>query len=272
MGLDLLWRRKGLKVPAKQPKRGRLWLNDGSCVRLRAERADHVWSYDFVHHRTRDGRAFRTLNVLDEFTRESLGIGVARKISSTDVIDVLTNMFLIRGVPAYIRSDNGPEFVAESVRRWVAAVGAQTAFIEPGASWENGFIESFNARLRDELLNSEVFYSLREARHCRGDPPVAASIPCDRASSPEDIFVHWMSSPRRTQSSLRPHRPRTRLGPRPAGWTRSFSRRTRPARESCKSDGRRDRPPQSLRPPTSPRLGPGLQHAPQPGLFELRPG
>ena len=99
-------------MPGKQPKRDRLWLNDGSCVRLRAERADHVWSYDFVHHRTHDGRAFRTLNVLDEFTRESLGIRVRPKLSSTDVIDVLTNLFILRGVPAYIRSDNGPEFVA----------------------------------------------------------------------------------------------------------------------------------------------------------------
>ena len=152
--VERLWRREGLKVPGKQPKRGRLWLNDGSCVRLRAERADHVWSYDFVHHRTHDGRAFCMLNVLDEFTRESLAIRARRKLSSADVIDVLTDLFVLRGVPAYIRSDNGSEFVAEAVRRWIAAVGAQTAFIEPGSPWENGYIESFNARLRDELLRS----------------------------------------------------------------------------------------------------------------------
>ena len=152
--VERLWRREGLKVPGKQPKRGRLWLNDGSCVRLRAERADHVWSYDFVHHRTYDGRAFCMLNVLDEFTRESLAIRVRRKLSSADVIDVLTDLFILRGVPAYIRSDNGPEFVAEAVRYWIAAVGARTAFIEPGSPWENGYIESFNARLRDELLRS----------------------------------------------------------------------------------------------------------------------
>ena len=159
-----LWRREGLRVPGKQPMRGRLWLNDGSCIRLRAERADHVWSYDFVHHRTYDGRAFRMLNVLDEFTREGLAIRVRRKLSSIDVIDVLTDLFLLRGVPAYIRSDNGPEFVAEAVRRWIAAVGSRTAFIEPGSPWENGYIESFNARLRDEFLNGEIFYTLKEAQ------------------------------------------------------------------------------------------------------------
>ena len=155
--IERLWRREGLKVPGKQPKRGRLWLNDGSCVRLRAERADHVWSYDFVHHRTYDGRALRMLNVLDEFTRESLAIRVRRKLSSIDVIDVLTDLFILRGIPTWIRSDNGPEFVAEAVRQWIAAVGARTAFIEPGSPWENGYIESFNARLRDELLNGEIF-------------------------------------------------------------------------------------------------------------------
>ena len=162
--VERLWRREGLKVPGKQPKRGRLWLNDGSCVRLRAARADHVWSYDFVHHRTHDGRVFRTLNVLDEFTRESLSIRVRRKLSSVDVIDVLTELFILRGIPAYIRSDNGPEFVAGAVRQWIAAVGARTAFIEPGSPWENGCIESFNARLRDELLNGEIFYTLKEAQ------------------------------------------------------------------------------------------------------------
>ena len=128
--VERLWRREGLKVPGKQPKRGRLWLNDGSCVRLRAEWADHVWSYDFVHHRTHDGRAFRTLNVLDEFTRESLAIRARRKLSSADVIDVLTDLFVLRGIPAYIRSDNGPEFVAGAVRQWIAAVGARQAIAQ----------------------------------------------------------------------------------------------------------------------------------------------
>lgn len=162
--IERLWRREGLKVPMKQPKKGRLWLNDGSCVRLRPEYKDHVWSYDFVHCRTDDGRAFRILNILDEFTRECLAIRVRCKLNSMDVLDVLTDLFILRGIPAYIRSDNGPEFVARAVRDWIGTVGAKTAFIEPGSPWENGYCESFNGRLRDELLNGEIFYSLREAQ------------------------------------------------------------------------------------------------------------
>ncbi|WP_299949438.1 IS3 family transposase [uncultured Ruegeria sp.] len=162
--VERLWRREGLKVPMKQPKKGRLWLNDGSCVRLRPEYRNHVWSYDFVHCRTDDGKAFRTLNILDECSRECLAIRVERKLNSTDVIDVLTDLFILRGAPSFIRSDNGPEFVAQAVRDWIAAVGAKTAYIEPGSPWENGYCESFNGRFRDELLNGEIFYSLREAQ------------------------------------------------------------------------------------------------------------
>jgi transposase InsO family protein len=162
--VERIWRREGLKVPSKQPKRSRLWLNDGSCVRLRPERPNHVWSYDFVEDRTHEGRKFRMLNVLDEFTRECLAIRVDRKLKSTDVIDVLSELFILRGVPGHVRSDNGPEFVAKAVRDWIAAVGAKTAFIEPGSPWENGYCESFNSKLRDELLNGELFYSLAEAR------------------------------------------------------------------------------------------------------------
>ncbi len=162
--IERLWRREGLKVPMKQPKKGRLWLADGSCIGLRPEHRDHVWSYDFVHCRTDDGKAFRTLNILDEFTRECLTIRVRRRQSSIDVIDALSDLFILRGVPRFIRSDNGPEFVAEAVRRWITAVGAKTAFIEPGSPWENGYCESFNGRLRDDLLNGEIFYSLREAQ------------------------------------------------------------------------------------------------------------
>ena len=117
-----------------------------------------------MHHRTHVGRDFPTLNILDEFTRESLAIRVRRKLSSVDVIDILTDLFILRGIPAYIRSDNGPEFVAGAVRQWIAADGARTAFIEPGSPWENGYIESFNARLRDELLNGEVFYTMKAAQ------------------------------------------------------------------------------------------------------------
>ena len=158
------WRREGLKVPQKQRKKGRLWLNDGFCVRLKPERANHVWSYDFVQDHTADGRAYRTLNTIDEYTREALMICVDRKLNSTDVLDVLTDLFILRGPPDYIRSDNGPEFIALKVRDWIAAVGAKTAYIEPGSPWENGYCESFNARFRDELLNGEIFYSLREAQ------------------------------------------------------------------------------------------------------------
>ena len=162
--VERIWRREGLKVPAKQPKRGRLWLADGSCLRLRAEYPNHVWSYDFVEDRTHDGRKYRMLNLIDEFTHECLAIRVARKLKATDVIDVLSDLFLVRGVPGHIRSDNGPEFVAKAVQEWITAVGAKTAYIAPGSPWENGFIESFNARLRDELLDGEIFYSLREAK------------------------------------------------------------------------------------------------------------
>ncbi len=162
--VERIWRREGLKVPAKQPKRGRLWLNDGSCIRLRPEHRDHVWSYDFVEDRTHDGRKFRTLNVVDEFTRECLAIRVARKLKAVDVIDVLSDLFILRGVPGHVRSDNGPEFVAQAVQDWIKAVGAKTAYIAPGSPWENGYVESFNARLRDELLDGEIFYSLREAQ------------------------------------------------------------------------------------------------------------
>ena len=162
--VERIWRREGLKVPQKQPKKGRLWLNDGSCIRLRPEYRDHVWSYDFVEDRTHNGRKFRMLNIIDEFTRESLAIRVDRKLNSTSVIDALTDLFILRGVPGHIRSDNGPEFIARAVREWIAAVGAKTAYIEPGSPWENGYCESFNSKLRDELLNGEIFYSLAEAR------------------------------------------------------------------------------------------------------------
>ena len=162
--VERIWRREGLKVPHKQPKRGRLWLNDGSCIRLRPEYPNHVWSYDFVEDRTHNGRKYRMLNIIDEFTRECLAIRVNRKLNSTDVIGVLSDLFIMRGVPGHVRSDNGPEFVAKAVRDWIGAVGAKTAYIEPGSPWENGYCESFNSKLRDELLDGEIFYTLEEAR------------------------------------------------------------------------------------------------------------
>ena len=162
--IERIWRREGLKVPKKQPKRGRLWLNDGSCIRLRPDHKDHVWSYDLMIARTADGRAFKILNILDEYTRECLAILVKRRIKSQDVIDLLFELFIFRGIPEHIRSDNGPEFIAKPLRRWLTRLGVQTLYIEPGSPWENGYIESFNGKLRDELLNREVFYTLQEAQ------------------------------------------------------------------------------------------------------------
>jgi putative transposase len=159
-----IWRQEGLKIPAKQPKRGRLWLNDGSCLRLRPEHKNHVWAYDFVTDRTSDGRAFRMLTVVDEYTRESLAIRVERKLNSTHVLETLSELFLRRGPPAHIRSDNGPEFCAEAVKKWLKRLAVKTLFIEPGSPWENGYVESFNGKLRDELLNGEIFTTLKEAQ------------------------------------------------------------------------------------------------------------
>jgi len=158
-----LWRREGLKVPQKQPKRRRLWFNDGSCVRLRPAYRDHVWSYDFVHDRTHDGRAFRMLTLIDEYTRECLAIDVSRRMTSESVLERLSDLFVRRGVPDHIRSDNGPEFTAIRVREWLGRIGVKTLFIEPGSPWENGYIESFNGKLRDELLDREIFDTLLEA-------------------------------------------------------------------------------------------------------------
>ncbi len=157
-------RREGLKVPQKQPKRGRLWLNDGSCVRLRPAHKGHVWSYDFVQDRTHDGKVFRMLCVIDEFTRECLAIRVERRLNSRDVLDTLGELFLEHGPPEHIRSDNGPEFIATALREWLQALDVRTLYIEPGSPWENGYCESFNSKLRDELLAREIFYDLREAQ------------------------------------------------------------------------------------------------------------
>lgn len=197
--VERIWRQEGLKVPQKQPKRGRLWLNDGSCIRLRATHRNHVWSYDFVEDRTHEGRKYRTLNIVDEFTHECLAIRINRKLNSMDVIDLLSDLFILRGVPEHIRSDNGPEFIAKAVQQWIRAVGAKTAYITPGSPWENGFIESFNARFRDELLNGEIFYSLAEAkivteswrRHYNAVRPHASLG--YRAPAPE-VFVPAMSA------------------------------------------------------------------------------
>lgn len=159
-----IWRREGLRVPPRQPKRGRLWLNDGSCLRLRPSWPNHVWAYDFVHDRTHDGRAIKLLTVIDEYTRRCLAIEVARHLCSDDVLHVLAELFVRHGPPDFIRSDNGPEFTARVVRQWLPRIDVKTLFIEPGSPWENGYNESFNGKLRDELLNGEIFYTLKEAK------------------------------------------------------------------------------------------------------------
>ena len=162
--VERIWRQEGLKVPKKQPPRRRLWLNDGSCVRLRAEHPNHVWAYDFMTTRTEDGRPVKVLTIVDEHTRECLAIDVERRLRSDDVLFRLAELFVGRGVPTHVRSDNGPEFAAKAVRHWLQRVGVQTLFISPGSPWENGDIESFNGKLRDELLDRELFETLWEVK------------------------------------------------------------------------------------------------------------
>ena len=154
--VERLWRREGLQVPQKQPKRGRLWLTDGLCIRRRPAYRHHVWAYDFLTARTHDGRVLKILVVVDEVSRECLAIIVARRLHALEVLETLADLFLIHGVPAYLRSDNGPEFTV--------ALQVQTWLIEPGSPWENGYVESFNGTLRDELLNREIFYTVTEAK------------------------------------------------------------------------------------------------------------
>jgi putative transposase len=159
-----IWRREGLKVPNRQPKRGRLWLTDGSCIRLRPEHPNHFWSYDFVAEKTHDGRTLKLLTVVDEYTQECLAIRVERRVTSHEVLMTLADLFLEYGIPAHIRSDNGPEFVAKAGRSWLSDLGVTTLFIEPGSPWENGYIESFNGKLRDEPLDGEIFSTLNIAQ------------------------------------------------------------------------------------------------------------
>jgi len=162
--VERIWRQEGLKVPQRQPKRSRLWLNDGSCIRLRPQHKDHVWAYDFVLTRTHEGRAVRLLTIVDEYTRECLAIRVDRSLNSESVLEQLASLFIYRGVPEHIRSDNGSEFTVHAVRDWLKKIGVKTLYIEPGSPWENGYIESFNGKLQDELLKREIFYTLKEAK------------------------------------------------------------------------------------------------------------
>lgn len=159
-----LWRREGFKVPRKVRKKRRLGHSGNSCVRRRAEHRDHVWTWDFIHDRTTSGKPLKWFAITDEFTRECLALEVDRGLTAERVLDVLTNLFLTRGVPRHIRSDNGPEFIAAAIRRHAAAAGLEMLYIQPASPWENGFAESFFSRLRDELLNCEEFANLAEAR------------------------------------------------------------------------------------------------------------
>ena len=172
--VERIWRQEGLKVPRRQPKRGRLWLNDGSCIRLRPLHKNHVWSYDFVSTRTHDGRALKLLTVLDEYTRRCLAIRVGRRTRSDDVLEVLTDLFARHGPPEHLRSDNGPEFTAKLVRRWLARLRVQTLYIAPGSPWENGYNESFNGKLRNEFFERRDL--LHTARGRRTRRAVAAGV------------------------------------------------------------------------------------------------
>jgi putative transposase len=158
-----IWRKEGLQVPYRRKIKKSLGSSENACFVKKAEFINHVWTYDFIEDRTEDGRKLKFLTVLDEYTRESPVIEVGRSIRSKDVIAVLEYLFMVRGAPGYIRSDNGPEFIADSIKRWLADNEVETLYIEPGSPWENGYIESFHARLRDELLDRELFYSVKEA-------------------------------------------------------------------------------------------------------------
>lgn len=162
--VERIWREEGLKVPKKQQKRKRLYLNDGSCIRLRPCWKNHVWSYDFVADRLSNGKKIRMLTVIDEYSRTCLAIRVDHRLNSDHVLDTLSDLFLSEGMPDYIRSDNGSEFTAHTLKAWLHQLKVKTAYIEPGSPWENGYNESFNGRLRDELLNGELFYTLKEAQ------------------------------------------------------------------------------------------------------------
>jgi len=159
-----IWRQEGLKMPQKQPKRARFWLGGGSCGRLRPKYRNDLWSWDFVMDRTADGRPLKILTLIDEYTRESLAIYAARRIRAHKVIELLADVMTARGIPEHLRSDNGPEMVARSLRAWLERLGTKTLYIEPGSPWENRYCESFNRKLRDELLNGELCCTLREAR------------------------------------------------------------------------------------------------------------
>ncbi len=159
-----IWQKEGLQVPYRRKFKKAKGSSQNSCCVKKAEYKNHIWTYDFMSDQTEDGRSLKFLTVLDEFTRESLTIEVGRSIKSKDVIAVLEYLFMIRGIPGFIRSDNGPEFIADAIKKWLEGMGVETLYVEPGSPWENGYIESFNGKFRDEILNRELFYSVKEAK------------------------------------------------------------------------------------------------------------
>ena len=159
-----IWQKEGLQVPYRRKFKKANGSSENSCAVKKAECPNHVWTYDFMSDQTEDGRKLKLLTVLDEFTRESPAIEVGRSIRAKDVISVLEYLFMVRGLPKFIRSDNGPEFIADAIKKWLKKKHVGTLYIEPGSPWENGYIESFNGKLRDEVLNREVFYSVKEAK------------------------------------------------------------------------------------------------------------
>jgi len=159
-----IWQKEGLQVPYRRKFKKAKGNSQNSCCVKKAEYKNHVWTYDFMSDQTEDGRSLKLLTVLDEFTRESPAIEIGRSIRAKDVIAVLEYLFMVRGVPSFIRSDNGPEFIADAIKKWLKKKHVETLYVEPGSPWENGYIESFNGKLRDEILNREVFYSVKEAK------------------------------------------------------------------------------------------------------------
>jgi putative transposase len=159
-----LWRRQGLKVPRRKKKKRRPGHEENGCSRRRSLARNHVWAWDFIHDRTSDGRPLKWLSVVDEYTRECVALEVARSMTARRVTEILAGLFQQRGAPVHIRSDNGPEFIAQEIRRWLADAKVDALYIEPGSPWENGYAESFHSRLRDELLDREEFQSPLEAR------------------------------------------------------------------------------------------------------------
>jgi transposase InsO family protein len=195
-----LWRQEGLQVPKKQRKKRRLGTSEGGCARRRAEHKNHVWAWDFVFDCTANGRSLKWLSIIDEHTRECLALEVNRRMTSDDVLDVLRDLFVVRGVPQHIRSDNGPEFIAQAIRRFLSGAGVETLYVEPGSPWQNGYAESFNSRLRDELLNAEIFENVPEAQslsaewrsvynHRRPHSSLGYQTPAQHSRTPETLPI-----------------------------------------------------------------------------------